>query len=511
MSSSSESKTPTMLIIMDGVGLAPAGPHNAVTEANTPFLDKLFAEAPNSELRTDGTFVGLPDGQMGNSEVGHMTIGSGRIILQSLDQISKDLNSGAFEQISEAKSFLAASENAPTTHLVGLVSDGGVHSHIDHMIDVARLLDRLGRKTVIHCILDGRDTSPTSGAGFVTKVQDETAALPNVTVATVIGRFYGMDRDNRWERMDDAWQLWTGGKGERAADLSGAIRAHYETDTTDEFMPAIIDERSSDAATLSDGDAVLICNFRADRARQIIDLLLQNELGEKLAPVRSFSAIATMTEYKSDFDPYVHVIYPNVDYKNTLGEILSNAGRTQLRISETEKYAHVTYYLNCGREAPYDNETRILIDSPKEVATYDLKPQMSLPEVTAELTKQIGEGGFDFITLNIANGDQVGHTGVREAAIDAMECVDQALSEISTALEAAGGEAIIIADHGNVEELMIDGAVSTAHSTNPVPCIYLGKRDIALASGGLADVAPTLLELMGMDIPSEMTGRSLIR
>lgn len=511
MPSSAYRKLPTMLIIMDGVGIAPDGPHNGVSEADTPFLDKLFAEAPNSQLRTDGEYVGLPAGQMGNSEVGHMTIGSGRIILQSLDQISKDLRSGEFAQIEAVKSFMSASEAADAVHLIGLMSDGGVHSHIDHIAGIAELLDGAGRKVFIHCILDGRDTSPTSGAGFVQRISQKANSLSNTHVVTAVGRFFGMDRDSRWERMDTAWKLWTEGAGEQVANLADGIRAQYANEQTDEFCPALIDQNIGASGSIKDGDAVLICNFRADRARQITELLLQPNMSEKLMPVRKTSAVATLTEYKSDFNKHTSVIYPNVDYADTLGDVISKAGKSQLRISETEKYAHVTYYLNCGREAPYQNETRVLIDSPKDVATYDLKPEMSLPEVTKELTQQIALGEFDFITLNIANGDQVGHTGKKSAALDAMGYVDDALQQISDALENAGGQALIIADHGNVEELMVDGAVSTAHSTNPVPCIYVGPKDLRLDSGGLADVAPTLLELMDMDIPKEMTGKSLIR
>lgn len=511
MPATADRKPPTVLIIMDGVGVAPASPANAVTEANTPCLDKLFAEAPNSELRTDGSYVGLPDGQMGNSEVGHMTIGSGRIILQSLDQISKDLNSGDFENISGFKSFLSASKSAQAVHLVGLMSDGGVHSHIDHIAGIAKLLAAKGHKVYIHCILDGRDTSPTSGANFVKQITQDVSQNENIAVVTAVGRFFGMDRDNRWNRMESAWRLWTLGEGEEVDNLSEGIASQYEHEKTDEFCPPLVDKNASKNALINDGHAVLICNFRADRARQITDLLLQSEFGEKLHPIRKPAAIGTLTEYKSDFNDFVHVIYPNIEFEDTLGDVISKSGRKQLRISETEKYAHVTYYLNCGREEPYENETRILIDSPKEVATYDLKPEMSLPQVTEELVTQIENKEFDLIVLNIANGDQVGHTGVKKAALEAMVHVDEALQKICAALDKVEGQALIIADHGNVEELSVNGAISTAHSTNPVPCIYYGPKKLSLASGGLADVAPTLLELMEISIPELMTGRSLIQ
>lgn len=505
-----DQRTPTLLCILDGVGLAPPSDGNALFLSDTPTLDRLFRDVPNSRLRTDGAYVGLPEGQMGNSEVGHMAIGSGRIIRQSLAQITHDLATGDFQQIPSFKAFLDDSQGSRVIHLLGLLSDGGVHSHVNHILALAKNLCSEGRIVRIHAILDGRDADPKSGIGFIDQTLSEIASIENCEIATIIGRFYGMDRDKRWERMEKAWRLWTLAEGQESDSPTATLADLYEGGTTDEFIPPISCDNTDELSRIGSGDSVIVCNFRADRARQIVELMAQNELGSKIEPIVSLQGISTFTEYSSSFNDIAHVFYPNEEIADTLGEVIANTGRKQLRISETEKYAHITYYLNCGRETPYDGEVRILIDSPKEVATYDLKPEMSLPAVTDKLVDELAAGEFDLVVLNIANGDQVGHTGNIAAAKTAMKVVDFSVQRIIDALHTTGGQCLIIADHGNVEEMLIGTEVSTAHSTNPVPCIYVGPKKIRLGDGGLQDVAPTLLDLMGIDKPQLMTGRSLI-
>ncbi len=499
-----------LLCILDGVGLAQPGPGNAVTEANTPFIDQLFATRAHSALRTDGPHVGLPEGQMGNSEVGHMSIGSGRIIRQSLEQVRFDQASGAFEDLPGYAAFKETANDKRAIHLIGLISSGGVHSHMDHIVGIARSLSKLGKPIYIHGLADGRDTDPQGASTEIPAFVSEISDIPGVRLASLIGRYYGMDRDSRWDRMELAWKLWTQGAGADASDYKAAIGAAHANGKTDEFLPALNLLPGDTGASIQSGDAVMVCNFRADRARQIVELLMQTDASQKVQPVVDIDAICTLTEYKSDFPKPVDIVYPNREFTGLLGDVVADAGLKQLRISETEKYAHVTYYLNCGRETPFAGEDRILVDSPRDVATYDEKPEMSLPEVTEKLIDQIRSGKYALIVLNIANGDQVGHSGNIPASLKAMEIVDKYLSDIVSELEKAGGEGIIIADHGNIEELLIDGEMSTAHSMNPVPCIYVGARKLALHDGGLKDVAPTMLDLIGLPKPAEMEGVSLI-
>ena len=502
---------PVLLCILDGVGLAPASDGNAVTRAATPFIDKLFETRPHSALRTDGPYVGLPEGQMGNSEVGHMTIGSGRIIRQSLEQVRFDLSNGEFDALPGYVAFKDKAADKRAIHLIGLISSGGVHSHMDHIVGIAKSLSKLGKPIYIHGLGDGRDTDPQAAKEEIPAFLDEIKDIPNTKLASLVGRYYGMDRDGRWERMKLAWDLWTQGEGQAAEDYMSALQAAYDDGKTDEFLPALNLSPADSDATIQSGDAVMVCNFRADRARQIVELLMQTEETKQLDPVLSIDAIGTLTEYKSDFPKPVDVIYPNREFTGLLGDVVSSAGLAQLRISETEKYAHVTYYLNCGRETPFEGEDRILVDSPRDVATYDQKPEMSLPEVSEKLIEQIRAEKYPLIVLNIANGDQVGHSGNIEASIKAMEIVDDYLAQIVGALEEVGGQGVIIADHGNIEELLINGDMSTAHSMNPVPCIYIGGQSVSLEDGGLKDVAPTILDLMGLEKPSEMEGMSLVR
>jgi 2,3-bisphosphoglycerate-independent phosphoglycerate mutase len=500
-------KSPFLLCILDGVGLAPEGPGNAVKLAHTPVLDGLFAKYPHSQLRTDGGYVGLPDGQMGNSEVGHITLGSGRIIRQSLDRVTHDLQHGLFEKLPGYQKFIADSKDARAFHLVGLMSDGGVHGHINHALGLCRLLDKLGKPVFVHAIADGRDVEMKSGITQVAQFVEDIRDLKNVHLATINGRYYAMDRDNRWDRVEAAWRLMTEAQGTTFMTVQDAFQATYDAGQYDEFVPPAVIQSPLDGRIL-DGDAVLLFNFRADRMRQLARCFLGLEVGFKHG-VPKLKALATMTSYD---ETYVgaDVIYPPEAHHGTLGETVARAGLTQLRIAETEKYPHVTYYLNAGREDAYQDEDRILVASPKEVKSYDLKPEMSLPEVSDKLVAAILSRKYDFIALNIANGDLVGHTGSIPAVIAAVEAIDHALGNIIAAIQETGGAALVIADHGNAEEMIVDNRPSTSHSTNPVPCIYVGEKFTAIRNGGLADIAPTILKVMGLAIPAEMTGQPLL-
>ncbi len=504
-------KKPFLLCIMDGVGESEKIEGNAVHAANTPTLDRLRREYPHSQLRTDGPFVGLPEGQMGNSECGHITIGSGRIIQQSLERIFTDIESGALFNQPGYKDFMAGAKDARAIHLLGMLSDGGVHSHTGHALGLCKELNKLGKPIFIHAIADGRDVPMRSGLEHFKQFQADIAPLKNVHLATISGRFYAMDRDKRWERMEEAWRLFTELKGTKFKSSDDAFQTIYDTGKHDEFVqPSVIEMPAGLDARIQDGDALFLFNFRADRMRQIMACFLGLPgVGFTFAPPK-LTAIATMTSYDETFvGP--HVIYPPETHRNALGEVLDAAGKTQLRIAETEKYPHVTFYLNAGREEPYKGEDRILVPSPKEVKSYDLKPQMSLPEVTDKLVEAILSSKYDFIGLNIANGDLVGHTGVFEAVVKAVEAVDTAVGKILAAIRQMGGEALVIADHGNSEEMILNGQISTSHSTNPVPCFYVGPRKFTIHNGGLADVAPTILTLMGLPVPKEMIGKSLVK
>lgn len=504
-------KKPVLLCILDGVGVAPDGPGNAVTRAKTPMLDHLFAICPHATLRTDGPFVGLPDGQMGNSEVGHITIGGGRVLKQSLERINDDIAAGTFASQPAMRDFIQKAAPARAIHVIGLLSDGGVHSHGDHALAVCAALNTLGKPVFLHAITDGRDTDPFGGAAYIHDFSQKLAQLPNVHLASLIGRFYAMDRDTRWERTLAAWDLFTQRTGTEYATPDAAFSAASASKTSDEFLPACpLPLPAGLDGRLMDGDAVFLFNFRADRMRQLTSLLIgQSHEGAAYTPVKT-AALAAMTSYDETFDDHVDVVYGSKNLVNTIGEVVANAGLTQLRAAETEKYPHVTYYLSGGREQKFSGEDRILVASPKDVTSYDQKPQMSLPEVTDKVATAIASGQYDFIALNIANGDMVGHCGDMAAAIASVQAVDAALSRLIPTIQAAGGQALIIADHGNVEEMIKDGKPCTTHSTNPVPCIYVGKRAVTLRDGALADVAPTLLRLLGLPQPSEMTGHSLI-
>ena len=502
-------RRPVMLVVLDGWGWREEAADNAVRQARTPIFDRLWAACPHALLRTSGTDVGLPAGQMGNSEVGHLNIGAGRIVKQTLQRITDAI---ADHEIDRAPALHGLIERLRTTggtcHLMGLVSPGGVHSHQDHAAALAGLLTQAGIPTVVHAFTDGRDTPPRSADQDLRRL---AAALPPaVRIATVSGRYYAMDRDKRWERVTKAFQAIAAAASPRFADAQAVIADSYAHDKSDEFVvPAAV----GDYAGMRDGDGILCFNFRADRVREILLALLDPAFSGFSRPRTVMIAAAVgMTPYSAELDALMEAIFPPDDLANVIGEIVSAAGRTQLRMAETEKYPHVTYFLNGGREEPYRGEDRIMVPSPK-VATYDLKPEMSAPELTDKAVEAIGSGKYDLIVLNYANPDMVGHTGSLPAAIKAVETVDTGLGRIADAISKASGALLVTADHGNCE-LMRDpetGGPHTAHTTGPVPVLVMGGGNGALRDGRLADIAPTLLELMGLPQPAEMTGGSLTR
>lgn len=507
-------KKPLALIILDGWGINESCDNNAACQAQTPRLDALAQTYPASRLNASGLHVGLPDGQMGNSEVGHLNLGAGRIVYQDLTRISKSIKDGDFftnPSILDALSKIRKSGGK--LHLMGLLSDGGVHSHNTHLYALVALAKQEGVDVFIHAFMDGRDTPPKSGSTYLEQLEEELSRLEHGTVASVIGRYYAMDRDNRWDRVERAWQAMTQGKGHKADSSAKAIQAAYADGQTDEFVePRIIHQNDTPAGCIEDNDGIIFFNFRADRAREITRTFTQQDFNQFEQPRKpELSAFVCLTEYDETFD--LPVAFAADSYPNLLGEIVAKAGLNQLRIAETEKYAHVTFFFNGGIEAPFANEDRALIPSPKDVATYDLKPAMSAHEVADEVVKRIQSDTYDLIILNFANPDMVGHTGVLEAAISAMETVDECTGRVVDALLTAGGRALITADHGNCE-LMVDqsGAPQTAHTANPVPLILVdpNNQHAELQEGILADIAPTLLTMMGLDVPQEMTGRNLI-
>lgn len=507
------SKKPVMLMILDGFGIGPDGPGNAVRLAKKPNFDRLISTWPATRLKASGLSVGLPEGQMGNSEVGHLNIGSGRIVYQELTRISKDIDDGGFYKNEALLGAVTnAKENKSAIHLMGLVSDGGVHSHNTHLYALLRLMKNEGiDKVFIHAILDGRDVPPTIGARHVGELQEEIKNIGVGSIATVSGRYYTMDRDKRWERTELAYEAIVSGKGPSAADPVKAVEASYEAGKTDEFiLPTVILRDNKPVALIEDNDSVIYFNFRPDRARQMTRAIMDKDFNGFERNRKVNVHFVTMTEYDKTIEN-VQVAYRNDGLKNTLGEYIASKGMSQLRIAETEKYAHVTFFFNGGREVPFENEDRALIPSPK-VATYDLKPEMSAYEVKDEVLERIRSRKYDLIILNFANPDMVGHTGVVEAAVKAVETVDICLGEIVEQMLKYDGRVIITSDHGNAE-MMIDtdnGGAFTAHTTNEVPLILVGKKDIKLRTGILADLAPTILELLGLDKPVEMTGESLI-
>ncbi len=505
-----QQRRPVMLVVLDGWGWREETADNAVRQARTPVFDRLWASCPHALLRTSGQDVGLPPGQMGNSEVGHLNIGAGRIVKQTLQRITDAIADHEIDRAPALRGLIERlRQTGGTCHLMGLVSPGGVHSHQDHAAALARLLEQAGIPTLVHAFTDGRDTPPRSADEDLRRL---AAALPpSVRVATVTGRYYAMDRDKRWERVTKAYRAIVDADAPRFADAQAAVADAYAHDKSDEFVePAVI----GDYAGMRDGDGVLCFNFRADRVREILLALLDPKFSGFARPrTVKIAAALGMTNYSEELDRFMQAIFPPDDLEQVLGEIAAAAGRTQLRMAETEKYPHVTYFLNGGREEPYAGEDRIMVPSPK-VATYDLQPEMSAPELTDKAVAAIDSGKYDLIVLNFANPDMVGHTGSLAAAIKAVETVDTGLGKIAAAVKAQGGALLVTADHGNCE-LMKDpatGGPHTAHTTNPVPFIVITGEDkkFSLRQGGaLQDISPTVLGILGLPQPRDMTGHDL--
>ena len=498
-----------LLMILDGWGIGNHTKADVISATPTPYWDSLIANYPNSQLQASGENVGLPDGQMGNSEVGHLNIGAGRVLYQDLVKINKSIKDGSILDNPEVKAaFSYAKANGKGMHFMGLTSTGGVHSSFEHILALCDIAKKYELNDVfIHCFMDGRDTDPKSGKGFIEQLQahcDKTTGK----IASIIGRYYAMDRDKRWERVKVAYDQLVNGEGEKADDMVAAMQKSYDNGVTDEFVLPIVN--SAVDGRIKEGDVVIFFNYRNDRAKEITMVLTQQDMPEAGMNTIKNLQYYCMTPYDASFRG-VHILFDKENVQNTLGEYLSSLGKKQLHIAETEKYAHVTFFFNGGRETPYEGEDRILVASPK-VATYDLKPEMSAYEVKDKLVEAIATENYDFIVVNYANGDMVGHTGVYEAIEKAVVAVDNCVNATVEAAKAHGYEVIIIADHGNADNaLNEDGTPNTAHSLNPVPCVYVtDNKDAKIANGILADVAPTLLHIMGIEQPKEMTGRNLI-
>jgi 2,3-bisphosphoglycerate-independent phosphoglycerate mutase len=503
-----------ILTIMDGFGIAPAGKDNAITMAGTPNIDKLLARFPHTELGASGLDVGLPEGQMGNSEVGHLNIGAGRVVYQDLTHISKEIKDGTFfsnEVLAEAMQ--SAITGGKKLHVMGLLGPGGVHSYVGHLHALIEMAKLQGADEVfIHCFLDGRDVPPSSAAGYIRELQHYIQIIGKGKIASVCGRYYAMDRDNRWDRVEKAYNMLTMGEGVKATDPAEAVEASYANGVTDEFvLPTVItDAEGNPSATIGKGDSVIFFNFRPDRAREITRALSQKEF-EGFERKTGFLApkYVCFTRYDATFNG-VQIAFKPRSLKNTLGEYLASLGKKQLRIAETEKYAHVTFFFNGGVEAPNEGEDRPLVPSPK-VATYDMQPEMSAYEVKDKVVEAIKSEKYDVIILNFANCDMVGHTGIFEAAEKAVRTVDECVGEVAEAVLSVGGLMLLTADHGNADHMFDESGPFTAHTTNPVPLVLIGDcGGKTLDEGGkLCDIAPTMLDLIGLPIPSEMTGRSL--
>ena len=502
---------PLVLIILDGFGHSDVPEHNAIFAANTPVYDRLRATRPHGLISGSGMDVGLPDGQMGNSEVGHMNLGAGRVVYQDFTRVTKAIRDGEFFENPVLTGAVDHATNAgKAVHILGLLSDGGVHSHQDHLVAMAELAAQRGaEKIYLHAFLDGRDTPPRSAQSSIELLDGTFAKLGKGRIATLIGRYFAMDRDNRWDRVSAAYNLIVDSAAEYTADTAQAgLEAAYARDESDEFVKAT---RIGEAVKVEDGDAVIFMNFRADRARELSRAFVETDFNEfPRARLPKLAAYIGLTQYSAKI-PAPAAFAPS-SLNNVLGEYLAKNGKTQLRIAETEKYAHVTFFFSGGREEPFEGEERILIPSPK-VATYDLQPEMNAPQVTDRIVEAIEQQRYDVIVVNYANGDMVGHTGVFEAAVKAVEALDTCVGRIVEALEKVDGEALITADHGNVEQMEDEctGQAHTAHTTEPVPFIYVGKRNVKVRDGGvLADVAPTMLKLLGLEKPVEMTGTSIL-
>ena len=499
-----------LLMILDGWGIGDHGKDDVIFNTPTPYWDYLIENYPNSQLQASGENVGLPDGQMGNSEVGHLNIGAGRVVYQDLVKINRACADNSIMQNPEIVSaFDYAKKNNKNIHFMGLTSNGGVHSSLDHLFKLCDISKEYGlENTFIHCFMDGRDTDPKSGKGFIEQV-DAHCKKSAGKIASIIGRYYAMDRDKRWERVKEGYELLVNGVGKKADNMVQAMQESYDEGVTDEFIKPIVNAAFD--GTIKEGDVVIFFNYRNDRAKELTVVLTQEDkpdFGMQIVPNLQFYC---MTPYDASFKG-VHIIFDKENVQNTLGEYLANQKKTQLHIAETEKYAHVTFFFNGGRETPFEGEERILVASPK-VATYDLKPEMSAYEVKEKLVDAINSEKFDFIVVNFANGDMVGHTGIYSAIEKAVKAVDECVKDTVEAAKKNDYEVIIIADHGNADHaLNEDGTPNTAHSLNPVPCVYVTEnKDAKVVNGILADVAPTLLTIMGLEVPKDMTGNVLIK
>ena len=494
-----------LLMILDGWGFGNQGKGDVIFNTPTPYWDYLISTYPHSQLQASGENVGLPDGQMGNSEVGHLNIGAGRVVYQDLVKINRACADNSILQNKEiVAAYSYAKENGKNLHLMGLTSDGGVHSSLDHLFKLIDIAGEYGiENTYVHCFMDGRDTDPKSGAGFIGQLVEH-----NAKIASIIGRYYAMDRDKRWERVKVAYDLLVNGEGKKATDMVKAVEESYAEGVTDEFILPIVNAAYD--GTIKEGDVVIFFNYRNDRAKELTVVLTQQDMPEAGMHTIPGLQYYCMTPYDASFQG-VHILFDKENVENTLGEYVASKGLKQLHIAETEKYAHVTFFLNGGRETPYNGEDRILVPSPK-VATYDLQPEMSAYEVRTKLVEAIREDKYDLIVVNFANGDMVGHTGVYSAIETAVKAVDECGKDVIEAAKETGYEAIIIADHGNADNAVnADGSPNTAHSLNPVPFVYVTEnKDVQPTDGILADVAPSVLKIMGLPVPAEMTGKQLI-
>ncbi len=504
-------KKKVLLMILDGWGNGKKDKADANYQVHPEYIEAMTAAYPHAELRTDGENVGLPEGQMGNSEVGHLNIGAGRVVYQDLVKINLACRDNSIMENAEiVKAFEYAKSNGVNVHFMGLVSNGGVHSSLEHLFKLCDISKHYGiDNTFIHCFMDGRDTDPRSGKGFIEELENHTAQSAGV-VASIVGRYYAMDRDKRWDRVKKAYDLLLSAEGEGTTDMVAAMQKSYDADVTDEFINPLYrtDAEGNAVGRIKEGDMVIFFNYRNDRAKELTTVLTQTDMeaeGMKTLPLY----FCTMTPYDANFKG-LHILFDKENVPNTLGEYVSAQGLSQLRIAETEKYAHVTFFLNGGRESVFENEERILVSSPK-VATYDLQPEMSAYEVKDKLVEALATQKFDFICLNFANGDMIGHTGIWSAIEKAIKSVDECVAAVVETAKANGYEVVMIADHGNADNVVnADGSVNTAHSLNPVPIVVVSDRVKSVENGILADVAPTLLTLMGLEKPEEMSGRSLV-
>ncbi len=503
-------KRPVVLCILDGWGIGNGGEYDAIASAKTPCYDALMRGYPNTTLTTFGAQVGLPDGQMGNSEVGHMNIGAGRVVMQFLPRIHKafkDNDVAEIEAVQEMIKTLKASGKA--CHIMGLLSDGGVHAHMNHIIALANLLGEQGIRTHIHGFTDGRDCAPHSGKGFIEQTEKAISAHSSVRLSTLCGRYFSMDRDKRWDRVQKSYHAIIGAKGKAVKSAGDAMQVSYDAGVTDEFIEPLI---LNGYQGVEEGDAILFANFRNDRARELLQALLLADFNgfERDGGQMGFSYALGMVEYSDELNPLMEIMFLPKEHKNTLGEVVSAHGLTQIRMAETEKYPHVTFFFNCGREVPYDGEDRIMVNSPK-VATYDLQPEMSAPELSEKLLSAIGSDKYDVVIVNFANTDMVGHTGSIDAARKAAESVDGTLCKLQSLIIEKNGVLLVTADHGNADQMFdpITNGPHTAHTLNPVPFIVVGAGDVSLQRGKLADIAPTILHFLGVEQPSDMDGACL--